>query len=523
MTNHSRTYRLRAGRLKSAALAVSLVLVIALSGCAPAGLSRAAAGGLTIGLSSEPGRLEAGADQGTAALFLSTLMHRGLVVYDRNGKIAPGLAQSYRKVSPTEYRFILRPGLRFHDGTPLTSASVRKTFRYLADPAHAARDFAALSTVKQVLTPSAREARVILKKPNAAFLEYLADPGASILPSSAFTKGAANHVGAGPFRLVKYNKGTSMTFEPFDGYYRSKGVKLKQIVLKFYADGQARTMALMNGDVDFIDYVPWENFAAIRRSENLVMSTQPGSFMYLNFNTNVTPLADPRVRRAIAYSIKRPNLVSSVFSGNGDTLGGPPIPQASPFYDKKIARTWTYNPKRARELLTEAGYPNGFSTSILTSSDYTFHQDTGLSVQADLAKVGIKLKVRAPDWTTRIAEGAKGKYGLSVNGTSGQVNDPAFLRELITGPANYRRSFGYHDPQMNSLLDRAQQELNPTTRKAMYRKVQQRFIDQAPIVTMSTREQGYAYSKNVHGFVNLPGFQSFVAGYTLDQASVEGG
>lgn len=504
------------------ALVLVAALVLGLAGCGGGATSESAGKTLKVGLSSEPPKLLAGGDQGTAALTLNSIMHRGLLTYDDNGKIVDGLAESHRKVDDKTLQFKLRKGLTFHDGSPLTSKNVKRTLEYLADPENSARVYSAMKDIAKVETPDDRTVVIKLKAPNAAFLQYLADPTAAIVPDEALS-GKANTVGAGPFKLTNYRKGVSMTFEKFGDYYSGGDVKLNKLEVDFYPDGNARTNALLNGDVDLIDYVPWENFASIEQNDDLVLNSQPGTFMYLVFNVKKGPFANPKVRRAVAHAVDREKIVKGVFSGNGGPLSGVPIPENSTFYDASKQNVYKHDPAKAKQLLREAGYPNGFSAKILASSQYAFHQDTAVSVQADLKKVGINLKLDAPDWATRIQKGTAGQYDVAVNGTGGNVNDPNFLADLLTGPANYRRPFGYDDAKTTRLLQEGIRETDQAKRKKIYGEMQDHLITTAPIVTLTTREQGFAYSKRVTGFKNLPGFTSFYSGYTLANTRLTSG
>ena len=506
----------------AASMALALNACSANGSSGPAnGSSRPATPSLKIGLSSEPPMLKAGADQGTAAEILNSIMQRGLLSYDDNGQLVNALAESHKQVDPTTMEFHLRKGLTFQDGSPLTSKNVKQTLEYLADPANSARDFSAMSDISLIETPDDTTVIIKLKSPNAAFLEYLAEPAAGIVPESALKNGAANTVGAGPFKLSDYQKGVAMTFVKFDGYYDASEVKLNNLKVDFYPDGQARTNALRNGDVDLIDYVPWENFDVIKSDSNLVLDSQPGTFMYLVFNISKKgPFANPKVREAVAYAVDRNKIVQSVFSGYGKALGGMPIPESSPFYDASRTSTWKFDPRKAKELLAEAGYPNGFDATILASSQYAFHQDTAVSVQADLKAVGINLKLDSPDWATRIQKGNAGDYDVAVNGTGGIVNDPSFLADLLIGPPSYRRPFGYQDQETTDLLAKGTSTLDTKTRKQIYAELENHLLQTAPIVSLTTREQGFAYNKNVKGFKNLPGFLSFYSGYSLAGTSI---
>src|SRR5699024_7884072 len=134
-----------------------------------------------------------------------------------------------------------------------------------------------------------------------------------------------------------------------------------------------------------IDYVPWEDFDRLEADSSLVLDPVSAPFMYVHFNVaKQGPMADPLVRQAVAHAIKRDNVVAASFFGHGDPLYGMPQDENDPNYDEDWASMYEYDPERARELLDEAGYDSDQTLTLLTSSEYTFHQDTALSVQADL-------------------------------------------------------------------------------------------------------------------------------------------
>ncbi|ANY09324.1 ABC transporter substrate-binding protein [Pseudonocardia sp. HH130630-07] len=476
---------------------------------------------LNFGLSGEPATLRPGADQGAASLFVVSLLHRGLVAYDADGAVVPALASSWETTGDTTHTFTLRPGLTFHDGTALTSADVARTLEFLADPANSARIASAMGSVAEARTPDATTVVVRHSEPNAAFLAYLADPSAGVLPPSAFGPDAENTVGAGPFRLVRESSGFAMTLERFDGYHDAGSVRLGGVEISYYTDGNARTNALLSREVDLIDYVPWESFDQIDSDPDLTLDAQSGLVMYLAFNVTEGPFADARVRRAVAHAINRDNVVRSVFSGHARPVAGPPVPVESPFHDPGLADAWAHDPDRARALLAEAGYPGGFTATLLTTSQYAFHQDTAVSVQADLAAVGIAVTLDNPDYATRIQQGNAGDYQLAVNGNGGIVNDPAFLSDFLVGPANYKRSFGFTDPVTEELLAQGLRTTEPAARAAVYRRLQQRIADTTPFAMISDRAQAFARSGRVQGFRNLPGFLTFDSGYTATTTTVQ--
>lgn len=508
-----------------ATLAAGTAAVLALTACGGGGSDGdsggslpgkpVADGTLTMGLSTEPAHLYAGKDSGNVGYMMYALLHRGLMAYDNEGTLVEGLAESYEQVDPTTYEFKLRPDLQFSDGSDLTSEDVAKTLEYLANPDSAAHVFAGVKGIESIDTPDAQTAVVHLSNPNNAFLQYLAAPTAGILPQESLSDEVDAWIGAGPFVLEEHNSGTEMVLKRNDSFYAADEVGLETLNLVFYPDGAARTNALLSGDVDLIDYVPWEDFDRVKSLPGITLDAQDGPFMYLHFNVTDGPMADPKVRQAVAHAVNRENAVVAGFSGHGSPLYGMPIQSDDPNYDAAWETMWEYDPEKSKALLAEAGYDDGLKLSLLTSAQYAFHQDTGLSVQADLEAVGIDVELKNPDWPTRVEEGNAGNYDIAVSGNVGIVTDLSYILSFVDGPANYTRSFGYSNPELNAALTEGVQAIDAAEQKAAYDRARGIMIDDVPLTSVNSRAQGFAYTENVGGFKNLPGFLTFYAGYGL--------
>ncbi|NMR32245.1 ABC transporter substrate-binding protein [Crystallibacter degradans] len=504
------------------AVAAGVAIGLLLSACGGSSSSQDSASGeiiedgaLTMGLSAEPANLPAGKDTGQVGYTLNALLHRGLMAYDSDGKLTEGLAESYKVVDPKTYEFDLRPNLEFSDGTALTGSNVEQTLEYLSDPDTAAHAYGGLKDIESVEVSDEDTVVVHLSQPNNAFLQYLAVPTAAIVPPDALTGGVDAWVGAGPFVLEEHNKGTNMILKRNAKYYAADEVPLETLELAFYPDGKARTNALLSGDVDLIDYVPWEDFDRVSSTDGITLDAQDGPFMYLHFNVTDGPVANPLVRQAIAHAINRDNAVAAAFSGHGSPLSGMPVSEDDPNYDEAWSNMWSYDPDRAKELLAEAGYENGLTLSLLTSSQYAFHQDTALSVQADLKAVGINAELNNPDWAARVEQGNAGKYDIAVSGNVGTVTDISYISAFVDGPANYTRSFGYSNAKLNDAFSKAMLTQDPGEQQKFYDQAREIFAEDVPLTTISSRAQGYAYANTVTNFKNLPGFLSFYSGYSL--------
>lgn len=518
-----------AGRQRASALvALAAAASLALTACAaPAETPTeapelAADQALRFGISGEPQDVKVGADQGATGYMLNSLIHRGLVAYDAAGEIIPALAESYEAIDAANYSFTLREGLTFSDGTPLTSENVKNTLLFLSDPANGARTLAAMRGIEDVETPDDRTVIVHLADNNAEFLYYLADSTAFIAPDDVLVAGAISTIGAGPFVIEKDEAGVQLELVKNEAYYDAANVTLESLDLVFYPDGTARTNALVSGDVDLIDYVPWEQFSTLEATPGVTIDVQNGLMMDVEFNVTSGPFADPLVREAVAYAINRDNVVEAAFFGNAKAVYGPPIPESSEYYTEESQNLWSYDPEHAKELLAEAGYPDGFSATILTTSQYIFHQDTALTVQADLAAIGIDTTLDSPDWPTRMAKATSGDYQIKVGGWGGIVPEPAYLEFHLAGP-DLAKSFGWSDPELQAALEEGRTGKDAEARKAGYADAFEQVAEKAPFIPLVQRGQAFAYNETVSGFANLPGFLTFFSGYTFTDTKITAG
>lgn len=491
-----------------------------------ADLSRAAAqagGTLVFGLSANVGNLVYGPSRGAAQFIVNQQLHRGLVKFDENGAIVPALAESYEAADPSTYSFKLREGLTFHDGSPIDSGTVKASLEYLADKSTGAAVYSALSTLQSIETPDARTVVVHLSKPNASFLDYMADPNAGISPVAALASGAANWIGAGPFKLETNDSGVGLTLVKADTYYDKDAVALESVKFIFYPDSSARTNALIAGDVDMIDFVGWEDFERVEADANLVLDAVPGPFVYALFNVEKAPFDNPKVRQAIAHAINRDNTVAAAFYGHGTPLNGIPMSPGNDRYDPKMGELWEYNPERARELLAEAGVEKGLKISLLTSSTYSFFRDMALSMQADLKEVGIEAELDAPDWPTYTASKSGGKYDLAVAGGAPSVTGPVYLQAYSIGaPASSFGSYGFDASEIVAHIQAGEAIGDDAAARPEYMKAVELIRDQVPFLPVAQRSQAFAYSRKVEGFKNVPGFLSITGtGYMVEKARVK--
>ena len=489
---------------------------VALAGLTRPAWAQPAKGVLRYGLSAFPPNLQPWVRTGASSATIKALTQRSLVTYDSKGELRGELAESWSLDSDGAWVFKLRQGALFHNGEPVTADDIKWSIEEIAGEKSTAYMRGAFQLIKRIEIPDPRTVRLVTTEPLVTLPSWFGNQNVSVIWRNSTP---SEPIGAGPFQVVAQERGTSVTIAAFDRYYKPGYPKLKGIDFIVYADESLRTAALMNGDVDMIEYVPWQSMGSVESNPKLKLSAAEGPFMCLLFNASKPPLADARVRRAIAHAINRDDIVKAVFFGRGKGLEGLPIVEGTPWFDKELSTGWNYDPARARALLSEAGYANGFSLSLLSNAQYTMEKGTAEIVQQSLAAVGIQCQLNLPDWSSRVNLGTRGQYDLAINGTSADNNDPDGLSQLLDTslPPNYARSFALPAPRTGAALARGRAEFDPAKRVAIYKDMQKAALEEVPLVALNWRSQGFGLDRRVDGFTAMPGGLSGASTNTLEE------
>ena len=471
---------------------------------------------LVVGLENYPPNLKPFEHTGSASGTVKLLMYRGLLSHTATGALQPELAESWHVENGTDYIFTLRENARFQNGLPVTADDVVYSFGMIrTDPT--ARINSTMKLVDTMAALDPRTVRLRLHQPTAPFAEALGNLNCVVISAKAHAANATDYVGAGPYRLVSQDRGSTIELTAFPDFYKPGRPKLPHVKVIAYTDDNLRATALRAGDADLIEDLPWEDIEPASHDPRLNVQSVNGAFMFMGFNVNKGPFADARVRRAVALAVNRQDVLKGAFSGKGAALYGLPIPEDSRFYDKDSAIQWPYDPAQAKRLLAEAGFPSGFSTSLLTTTSPQMHADTSVVVQQSLAAIGIQVALQTTDWTTRVARGNKGDYEMAMNGTAPDYNDPDALSTLLaTGPLTYQRSAGFSSPRIDALLAQGRSELDPGKRQQTYAMLSRQAGEDTPTVFLNWRAQAFGLQKSVQGFHNFPGFLTFHSGQTIE-------
>ncbi len=487
-----------------------------------------AADTLYFGLSAEPSTLDSVIQPGTAGRTVKLAIHRGLVNYGVDGKISPELAERY-EISPdaTQITFHLRDAT-FHDGSPVTSADVKASLERILDPAGKASFRNELSIISKIDTPDAKTVVLTLSKPSVSLVDYLALPESVIVPAAWIKQNAGNPnaspIGAGPFKFVSWTRGREILVQKYAGFYKKGKPYLDEVHYVFYPDENTRVNALKSGDVDIIEYVPAKDVASLKKDPEIKVLQMQGPFMGLQFNTKFEPFSKPEVRQAIAYAVDRSVIINTAFNGLGTPIWGVAIPEGYMGYDPAKANFYKHDVEKAKELMKKAGYPDGFEARLLATSQYSFHQNTAVALQSELAKIGIKVKLDLPDWATRMGKAAAADYDFTVLGSLGEITDADWLSNYYYGGDKLVRTNNspyFNDAKINELLDKGRATVDKAEREKIYAQFVDRALELAPLDYFMWRDQSYAERKNVTGFTNMPGFLTFQSGYSIEDTKIK--
>jgi len=386
----------------------------------------------------------------------------GLVKINRYGKIDPVLAKDYRiSKDGQEITFILEKGVKFHDGKAFEAEDVKFTLDRLMDPKTGTAHPEYYKDIDSVQVMDSHTVKIKLKNVNSMFLFNLARPDSLIVNKQAVDRFKSAPIGTGPFKFVEWVRGDHITLTKFDDYHKKGIPYLNKVTFKFIGDPSAQIASLKAGDIDVIAYdVSPENALLLEKDPKFrVLNGYTTTKVILSTNNSRKPFNDVCVRRAMAHAIDRTLLIKGAMSGYGLPIGSHMDP-GNPYY-VDLTSFYPFNPEKARQLLAEAGYPNGFEATIKLPERYAYARRSGEIIVDMLSQVGIKLKIELTEWGQWIDRVFKNSdYDLTVIGHA----EP-FDINIYANPKYY---FRYDSSRFQETLKKAEMEANPEVQKELY-------------------------------------------------------
>ncbi len=415
--------------------------------------------------------------------------------------IKPLLATAWTQVDDKTIDFTLRSGVTFHDETPLTADDVVYTINLVSSPDSKVSVPTNTNWIESAEKTGPLSVRVRLKKPNPAAFEYFALV-VPIYPKAYREKvGAEGYakapIGSGPYRISKWEAGKEITFERFEKYWADspKGrPAIKTLAVRFVPDATTEMTELLAQRVDWVWNINPDQFDNLAKMPNLQLTRKESMRIgYLSLDAAGrygagNPLTIQKVRQAIAHAIDRKTIAEKLVTGGSRVPLAPCYPGQFGC-DSAAATTYDYDPAKAKALLTEAGFPNGFETELVS---YVLPQWTA-AVQSYLQAVGITARVSQLQIQAAVARSWEGKNPLYMaSWGSYSINDvSAIMPNFFSyGGDDYAR-----DPEMKRLLEEAGSSIDPQFRKTAYTAAIKRATEQAYWLPLHTYVTTYGYTK----------------------------
>ncbi len=422
----------------------------------------------------------------------------GLVWYDENGNLIPALAKSWEiSEDGLTYTFHLQEGVTFHNGAAFSADDVVYSIEKLSglngeEPLSSR--FAKVETVQAVdeLTVAIK-----LAERNAAFLSSCI---AEILPKD-YADQATNPVGTGPFVFKSYEPGQKVVLEKNVAYWNDAAMAHIDVA-EFYiiTDPTAVVNGLRSGQLDFAEIDP-KNVKLVENEFEILASPQ-NMVQLMSMNNKRAPFDDVKVRQAVNYAVNKEQLIAAVANGYGTEL----VSNMSPImaqYHEAGATAYAQDLEKAKALMAEAGYADGFKTSVTVPSNYKFHVDTAQVVANQLQQIGIEVEIEQVEWGVWLDEVYKRfNYDMTIIGLSGKL-DPHQI--LVRYKSDYKRNFiCYQNEAYDALIDQALLETEPVERAKLYRECQMLLADDAAAVYIMDPNLVVAMRKGISGFKFFP-------------------
>ncbi len=478
-------------------------------------------GVLRAGMQTDPVGLDPHTSQATATRNMLENTYDTLVMLNENLEIVPDLAESWETSDDgLTWTFHLRQGVSFHNGDPLKASDVAFSLNRIKDPNVASPRAGDFEVISNIEAPDDSTVVLTLDKPFSPLLSKLAFSMNAIV-SEAVAMANNNDlndvvVGTGPFKFVEYIPQTRMVLEKNDAYWAKDAdgnqlPYLDGITFTFYPEPTARTTAVQTGNVDWIEYVPAPDVDILRADSNVeVVGGLATNFRSIYINTSVAPLDNTLVREAMSYAIDEQAVVDvALFGTGGVAADGTTIPSTA-FYGISSSPYIGRDVEKAKELMAEAGFAEGFEFDMYVTSTYDFLRTPAEIIQSNLADIGIKMNIVAEDWSVYLPKVIAGDFSATILGNSGLADPDDYLYDQFHtgGTGNFG---GYSNAELDALLEQGRQVSDPNERKAIYTQAQELILKEAPMIFLFHSAQYEAHGKNVKGFKHYQntGYLSF--------------
>ncbi len=428
-----------------------------------------------------------------------------LTFYDDDLNLVPWLAESWEQSEDgLTWTFNLREGVMFSNGREMTAEDVVWSFERLTDPetgAGNAGNAGGAGTVFEAVDDYT--VTITTETPVGILPQLLAlNKSTGIIAPESLEEGTIRTpIGTGPFEIAEVEGTTRLLLEKNENYWQEGLPYLDAVEIVPMPDDVVRETALLGGEVDWVLSIAPQSFEMLQDAEGITVATAPQlSYDYMGFNLTREPFDDVRVRQAIAYAINREQLCEAGYFGLCEPVQGP-VGTGSPWYFEFAP--YEQDLDRARELLAEAGYPDGFEMELLPTVQYSETVRAAQVLQQQLAEVGITATINAPEWSEWLELEGNFRYDVYICNWNGLIDADAYyyLQHTTDKVFNFT---GYSNEEFDALMEAGRATSDFDERYEIYEEANEILVTDAPYVYMYNKQEIRAYADYVEGFTVRP-------------------
>ncbi len=465
---------------------------------------------VTVGISQDLDSLDphkavnAGTDEVLFNIF------EGLMKAAPDGGVIPAVASAWEMAPDgTAYTFTLREGVTFHSGAPVTVEDVLYSLRRCAGADNGGVPLdPAFAQVTGISSDAPGKVTVTLAEPSLEFLNAMT---AAIIPKDSGDRQAASPVGTGPFAFASYAPKSELTVTRYRGYWGT-APRLGKVTFKIITDVNTRVMGLKGGTLDMVIHMPNTMAPQVEDDFTILQSTMK-LVQALYLNNSVEPFDDVLVRQAMYHAVNVPEIIEFVCDGAGVATGTSMYPAFTKYFLPELARKYPFDQAKARQLLAQAGYPDGFDMTITVPSEYDQHVDTGLILAQQLEQVGIRAQVQEVPWATWVSDVYKGRqFEATVSGIA--ASDMTAREMLERYSSDHSKNFiNFSDGEFDDVVARAAATLDDAEQVSLYKRAQEILNEQAGSLWLQDLCELVVMAPGLDGMVFYPT-------YVLDMSTV---
>ena len=467
-------------------------------------------GSLVIALTQVPKNLDPIKYTGTYESNVMRSIYNTMVIWtDDQQRIVPSIATSWEiSDDMLEYTFEIRQGVKFHDGTDLTVDDVVFSLDRSANHSAMGR----LPGIAEVVKVDDTHMKLVLAAPNAALMARLTDMGNAIVSKAAVEALGDDFntapIGTGPFKVSSFAQDDNVTLSKNADYWLVEP-KLDEVVFKFIPDSSMLVNALFSGDVDMVTDVPGADIDKVKSNADFNLQQMPAMNVYFAaMDLHEGPTTDLRVRQAISYALDIDATVKNIFKFGGGEKAVLPLPKLSWGYDESLESQAidSYDPEKAKALLAEAGYADGFDLTIVTPNK-PYREKWAQIMQAQLGEVGINVTIDKLEWGAYSAKVSAGEAQIYLLAWTWYPDPDFFLTQFFHSGrlGTLGNGQGYVNEEVTALLDSAISDTaDQDERAAMYSKVIELTLKDTPRIEGWHKQLNYGLNAKVKGFTVSP-------------------